>query len=107
VGRRTIFSTATCEQAESPGGEEGAAMNRYIRLAVVAGLAFGFANAFAQEKTGTTPPPPPCEEKVSDPCRDIEPGAASPEPKQALEDPANVEKSAAHQRWLEEIWTSP
>jgi hypothetical protein len=29
------------------------------------------------------------------------------EPAQALEDPATVEASTAHQKWLEEIWNSP
>jgi hypothetical protein len=29
------------------------------------------------------------------------------EPEQALEDPAAVEESKAHQQWVEEIWNSP
>ena len=48
-----------------------------------------------------------CEGTPSDPCRDIEPGAASMEPRQALEDPASVEESEAHQKWLEEILELP
>jgi hypothetical protein len=86
---------------------KGVVMKRFIRLAVVAGLAFSFGVALAQEEAESAPPPANCEEKVSDPCRDIEPGAASPEPKQALEDPADVESSRAHEKWVEEIWTSP
>jgi hypothetical protein len=81
-------------------------MKRLIRLMVVAGLAFSFGNVYAQEETGTTPPK--AEEcKPADPCKDVEPGAASMEPSQALEDPADVETSKAHEKWLEEIWNSP
>ncbi len=81
-------------------------MKRFIRLLVVVGLAFAFGSAFAQEESGTrTPPAEDC--KPSDPCMDIEPGAASMEPPQALEDAKDVEASKAHEKWLEEIWTTP
>jgi hypothetical protein len=84
-------------------------MKRVIRLVVIAGLAFAFGNAFAQEEaesaTRTVPAAEEC--KPSDPCKDIEPGAASKEPAEALEDPADVETSKAHERWLEEVWNSP
>ena len=89
-------------------------MRRAIRLLVTAGLALGFAGVptvvLAQEEGEyrETKAEVACEEGTpSDPCKDIEPGAASMEPKQALEDPASVEESTAHQKWLEEIWNSP
>jgi hypothetical protein len=98
---------------ERPSPLEGkrreSAMKRAVRLAVIAGMALAFVGtpmtAIAQEaddgaKTAEVAKP-------SDPCTDIEPGAASPEPPQALEDPASVEESNAHKAWLEEIWTSP
>ncbi|HQR29193.1 MAG TPA: hypothetical protein PLL32_02210 [Anaeromyxobacteraceae bacterium] len=83
-------------------------MKRAIRLAVMAGLSLAFAGAaLAQEEQESSRPVPAAECKPSDPCTDIEPGAASKEPEQALEDPAEVEASRAHQKWVEEIWTSP
>ena len=84
-------------------------MKRAVRLAVIAGMALAFVGApmaaFAQEaddgaKTAEVAKP-------SDPCTDLEPGAASPEPPQSLVDPAAVEQSAAHKAWLEQIWLSP
>jgi hypothetical protein len=90
------------------------AMKRSIRLAVMAGLALAFAGVstvvLAQEEgeNGRAAKVETCAEgKPSDPCTDIEPGAASMEPAQALEDPASVEQSEAHKKWLEEIWNSP
>jgi hypothetical protein len=84
-------------------------MKRAVRLAVIAGMALAFvgvpAAGIAQEAGGGTKTAEVA--KPSDPCKDIEPGAASPEPAQSLEDPASVEKSSAHQAWLEEIWLSP
>jgi hypothetical protein len=90
-------------------------MKRAIRLAVMAGLALAFAGVstvvLAQEEgeNGRASTAVTCEEEgtPSDPCADVEPGAASMEPQQALEDPAKIEESAAHKRWLEEIWNSP
>jgi hypothetical protein len=89
-------------------------MKRAIRLAVMAGLALAFAGVstvvLAQEEgeNGKASTVVTCEEGApSDPCKDIEPGAASMEPRQALEDPAKIEESAAHKKWLEEIWNSP
>ena len=89
-------------------------MRRSIRLAVMAGLALAFAGVstavLAQEEgeNGRAAKVETCAEgKPSDPCTDIEPGAASMEPKQALEDPASVEESSAHQKWLEEILELP
>jgi hypothetical protein len=83
-------------------------MKRAVRLAVIAGMAFAFVGApmaaYAQEADGGTRTAEVV--KPSDPCTDIEPGAASPEPPQALVDPASVEQSAAHEAWLEEICTS-
>lgn len=87
-------------------------MNRFIRLVACAVALFALAGApafgFAQEE-GERPETEPCSEtgKVADPCKDLEPGAASMEPEQALEDPAEVEQSKAHQKWVEEIWNSP
>ena len=88
-------------------------MRRAIRLLVTAGLALGIAGVsnvvLAQEEgehRGNTADVT-CEGTPSDPCTDIEPGAASMEPQQALEDPASVEESKAHEKWLEEIWNSP
>ena len=90
-------------------------MKRSIRLAVVAGAALAFAGvaagSVAQEEcesihaqaTSTSTD----EAKPADPCADIEPGAASMEPSQALEDPPVVEESRAHEKWVEEIWNSP
>jgi hypothetical protein len=84
-------------------------MKRAVRLAVIAGMALAFVGApmasFAQEASDGTKTAEVA--KPSDPCEDIEPGAASPEPPQSLEDPASVEQSAAHKAWLEQIWTSP
>lgn len=99
-------------------------MNRHARLMVVAALSGAFAGApvvvAAQEecesqhaacqeqqapKKAETKAAQEC--KPNDPCGRQEPGAASPEPPQALEDPKDVEKSEAHQRWLESIWNSP
>ena len=80
----------------------------------MAGLALAFAGVsavvLAQEEgeNGRDSTAVTCEEGTpSDPCTDIEPGAASMEPQQALEDPARIEESAAHKKWLEEIWNSP
>lgn len=88
-------------------------MRRAIRLLVTAGLALAFAGVptvvLAQEEgkeRGNTAEVT-CEETPADPCKAIEPGAASMEPQQALEDPARVEASKAHEKWLEEIWNSP
>jgi hypothetical protein len=87
-------------------------MNRFIRLVAFAVAVFALAGApafgFAQDK-GDGSQSQPCSEegKVSDPCTDLDPGAAGMEPEQALEDPAAVEESKAHQQWVEEIWNSP
>ncbi len=84
-------------------------MKRAVRLAVIAGMALAFVGApmaaFAQEASEGTNTAEVT--KPSDPCTDIEPGAASPEPPQSLEEPASVEQSSAHKAWLEQIWTSP
>ena len=83
-------------------------MKRAIRLAVMAGLSLAMAGAAWAQEEGEASRPAPAEECTpSDPCTDIEPGAASREPEQALEDPAEVEASRAHEKWVEEIWTSP
>ena len=90
-------------------------MKRFIRLAVFAVLALAFAgtpaSVVAQEEGAVAKAEAAAAEKgeckPKDPCMDIEPGAASMEPPQALEDPADVERSEAHEKWLEEIWTSP
>ncbi|MBS1109397.1 MAG: hypothetical protein H6Q88_1389 [Anaeromyxobacteraceae bacterium] len=90
-------------------------MKRAVRLAVFAGLALAFAGlpggTVAQEESETRQTEAAATEtgecKPLDPCKDIEPGAASMEPPQALEDPATVEASEAHKRWVEEIWNSP
>lgn len=83
-------------------------MQRAFRLAVMAGLSLALGGAaLAQEEQEASRPAPVEECKPSDPCTDIEPGAAAKEPEQALEDPAEVEASRAHEKWLEEIWTSP
>jgi hypothetical protein len=89
-------------------------MKRAIRLAVTVGLALAFAGVstvvLGQEEgeNGRAAKVETCQDgTVSDPCTDVEPGAASMEPAQALEDPATVEASTAHQKWLEEIWNSP
>jgi hypothetical protein len=89
-------------------------MRRAIRLLVTAGLVLGFAGVstvvLAQEEgehRGSAEVATFVDGTPSDPCNDIEPGAASMEPRQALEDPAIVETSKAHEKWLEEIWNSP
>lgn len=41
---------------------------------------------------------------VSDPCQDLEPGAASPEPAQEIEEEVH---DAAQQAWIEGIWSAP
>ncbi len=88
-------------------------MRRAIRLLVTAGLALAFAGVstvvLAQEEgehRGNVEVAM-YEGRLSDPCQDIEPGAASMEPQQALEDQASVEESTAHEKWVEEIWNSP
>ena len=82
-------------------------MNRYVNLVVTAALAIATAAAplaaLADPIDGAWSAAP----RISDPCADIEPGPASPEPPQSLEDPDEVEASAAHARWLEGIWTEP
>ncbi len=83
-------------------------MKRMIRLAVMAGLSLAMGGAaLAQEEQEASRPVPAEECTPSNPCTDIEPGAASKEPEQALEDPAEVEATRAHAKWVEEIWTSP
>ena len=88
-------------------------MKRFVRLVVFAGAVVALAGAptigFAQETGEGRETTSNCNEegKVSDPCADLDPGAASMEPVQALEDPAAVEESEAHERWVEEIWNSP
>lgn len=86
-------------------------MRRGIRLLVTAGLVLGFAGisnvVLAQEEGEHRGNAAEVTCTPSDPCTDIEPGAASMEPQQALEDPASVEESTAHEKWLEEIWNSP
>ncbi len=89
-------------------------MRRAIRLLVTAGLALAFAGVstvvLAQEEgehRGNTVVATFVDGTPSDPCKDIEPGAASMEPQQALEDPASIEEATAHEKWLEEIWNSP
>ncbi|HET8723404.1 MAG TPA: hypothetical protein VFM53_04305 [Anaeromyxobacteraceae bacterium] len=79
-----------------------------IRLAVLAGLSLAMGGAALAQEGAETPRPVAAEECTpTNPCTDIEPGAASKEPEQALEDPAEVEASRAHAKWVEEIWTSP
>ncbi len=70
-------------------------MMRHVQLMVSMGLAISLAGAQGEGA------------RVSDPCTDIAPGAASMEPAQDLQDPEEVEASDAHARWLGEIWTAP
>jgi hypothetical protein len=89
-----------------------------IRAGIVVGLGLALAGVpgkgFAQDESlmATTPAnreaaakaEGPCE--VSDPCEDINLGAASmePEPDQAIqEDPG----TKAHREWVESIWNTP
>lgn len=81
-------------------------MTRNVNLLATAALAIGMAMspapaASAIDGTGELEP------GVSDPCSDLEPGAASMEPPQALVDPDEVEDSDAHALWLAGIWTDP
>jgi hypothetical protein len=41
---------------------------------------------------------------VSDPCEDLEPGAASPEPAQEIEEEVH---DASQLAWIEGIWSTP
>jgi len=93
-------------------------MRRTIRVGIVAGLALALAGipagAIAQDETVITPAPAtaeaapkakvPCE--VSDPCMDVNPGAASmePEPDQAIAEDAGTK---AHREWVESVWNTP
>jgi hypothetical protein len=91
-------------------------MRRAIRAGIVVGLALAFAGVpgtgFAQDETVTTPESQeaaakakgPCE--VSDPCEDINLGAASmePEPDQAIEEAPGTK---AHREWVESVWNTP
>ncbi len=70
-------------------------MMRHVQMVVTMGLALAIAGGQGEEA------------RVSDPCTDIAPGAASMEPAQDLQDPEEVEASAAHARWLDEIWNTP
>lgn len=77
-----------------------------IRIGTVA-LALAFAGAPFGEAAASIDGARGVDPEVSDPCTDIAPGAASPEPPQALVDPDDVEASEAHAGWLEAIWTTP
>jgi len=91
-------------------------MRRAIRAGIVVGLALAFAGVpgtgFAQDETVTTPASQeaaakakgPCE--VSDPCEDVNLGAASmePEPDQAIEEGPGTK---AHREWVESVWNTP
>jgi hypothetical protein len=86
--------------------QEEEAMKRIIRQGVVVGLALAIAGvpasiAFAEESTptvnGTETVP------FSDPCTDIEPGAASMEPQEVKSEIHDQ----AHSDWVASIWVSP
>jgi len=94
-------------------------MRRVIRLGVVVGMALAFAGVpgggFAQDEDVIGPAPAlegkegqnpktgaVC--KVSDPCEDIAPGAASMEPEQAI---VVGPGTNAHRDWVESIWNTP
>jgi hypothetical protein len=93
-------------------------MKRTLRLFVVSALALGFAGAMAQDADVIVPAPesataaakPGAAEgkcHVTDPCAEVELGAAAMEPDQALVDPPEVEATKAHEAWVESIWNSP
>ena len=86
-------------------------MKRAIRagVIVVAALAFtgipGHALADETPAAGDTAAKVadvPC--KVSDPCVDVNPGAASPEPPQEVESEVH---DKAQGEWITSIWTTP
>jgi hypothetical protein len=81
-------------------------MRNVIRISAMA-LALAIAGAPFGTGAASVDGAPGAEPRVSDPGTAIAPGAASPEPQQALVDPDEVENSAAHAEWLQGIWTSP
>ncbi len=93
-------------------------MKRAIRMVMMAALAAAMAGGpaagLAQEQCPEAKAQAQAESKkapetakASDPCTDIEPGAAAMEPKQASEDPEAYEKSRAHEQFLKEVWEMP
>jgi hypothetical protein len=70
-------------------------VKRGIALAVILGLA-GLPAGVAGSEEGPA--------HVSDPCEDLEPGAASPEPAQEIEEEVH---DASQLAWIEGIWSTP
>jgi hypothetical protein len=88
--------------------QEEEAMKRIIRQGAVVGLALAIAGvpasiAFAEESTPTVNGAQAETVPFSDPCTDIEPGAASMEP-QEVESEIHDQ---AQSDWVASIWVSP
>jgi hypothetical protein len=87
-------------------------MNNVGRLGVIVALAMGASGARADQDSYSTSAQPSQTEQAratDPPSQDSDPGqaeagAGSMEPQQATEEDPGT---AAHQKWVESIWTSP